>query len=584
MDSLHYWYGANNNHLLYIDDSTTVASSTYTGDLEDQASGNYGYHPIGHLRSDIRDSITYISWNEFQKIGRVEKTDRLITFRYNPMGNRVAKYSKPNASNLEKRTYYVRDAQGNAMATYSAWVKNNSGAITWDSFRLSEQHIYGSSRVGMALTDVKLYPAVPKNPHLPDTSHYPIFEGWKRYEIANHLGNVLAVITDRKRGAAASGTAIQWFDADVVASQQYYPFGMLMPGNTSASLRRQYTLGGNDYRYGFNGKEGDDEVKGDDNQQDYGMRCYDPRVSRFLSVDPIAKDYPMLTPYQFASNTPIWAIDLDGLEAYFTNDGTFLRWGDIKGDKAPVIIVTRDYEPFKFINEMIEINNNNPNSTESVAPQYVEKYQTVTSDGNYVDYGTFKSIAATAYSESGYAKDAILGIANVIVNRHKLYKGTGLTKYSQSTWTIKTTLEKMRNNWDDSEYKLENPAAKAFFSKNEVQRNGNELMKAGFEAALNALTGGKDHSEGGQGWHGVDILSNKTWMSDEKYGIDFPKHTLIGLFKDANKSNKVAIPMFEAIKTIEGRKSLDSKIGTAATIFFKPSAAAYKKQPKTGGL
>jgi RHS repeat-associated protein len=314
MDSLHYWYGTNNNRLTYIDDSTTVASATYPSDLEDQASGNYSYHPNGNLWSDVRDSITYISWNQAQKIGRVEKTDRLITFKYDPMQNRVAKYSKPNASTSEKRTYYVRDAQGNVMATYSAWVKNNAGAITWDSVRLTEQHIYGSARVGMALTNVKLYPQVPKNPHLPDTSHYAIFEGWKRYEITNHLGNVLAVITDRKRGGAASGTAIQWFDADVVASQQYYPFGMLMPGNASTSLRRQYTLNGNDYRYGFNGKEGDDEVKGDDNQQDYGMRIYDPRVGRFLSVDPIAREFPMLTPYQFASNRPIDGIDLDGLE------------------------------------------------------------------------------------------------------------------------------------------------------------------------------------------------------------------------------------------------------------------------------
>jgi uncharacterized protein RhaS with RHS repeats len=45
------------------------------------------------------------------------------------------------------------------------------------------------------------------------------------------------------------------------------------------------------------------------------MRIYDPRVGRFLSVDPIAVKYPELTPYQFASNTPIDAIDLDGLEA-----------------------------------------------------------------------------------------------------------------------------------------------------------------------------------------------------------------------------------------------------------------------------
>lgn len=34
-------------------------------------------------------------------------------------------------------------------------------------------------------------------------------------------------------------------------------------------------------------------------------------------MDPLTKSYPELTPYQFASNTPIWAIDLDGLEAYF---------------------------------------------------------------------------------------------------------------------------------------------------------------------------------------------------------------------------------------------------------------------------
>jgi hypothetical protein len=33
-----------------------------------------------------------------------------------------------------------------------------------------------------------------------------------------------------------------------------------------------------------------------------------------LSVDPLTKSYPMLTPYQFASNRPINGIDLDGLE------------------------------------------------------------------------------------------------------------------------------------------------------------------------------------------------------------------------------------------------------------------------------
>jgi hypothetical protein len=33
-----------------------------------------------------------------------------------------------------------------------------------------------------------------------------------------------------------------------------------------------------------------------------------------LSVDPLSPEYPELTPYQFASNSPIWGSDLDGLE------------------------------------------------------------------------------------------------------------------------------------------------------------------------------------------------------------------------------------------------------------------------------
>jgi RHS repeat-associated protein len=104
----------------------------------------------------------------------------------------------------------------------------------------------------------------------------------------------------------------------VVSAQQYYPFGMLMPGG-SAGVRRQYTLGGNDYRYGFNGKEGDDEVKGDDNQQDYGMRISDPRIGRFLSVDPLAGKMPSWSPYCYGMDNPIMMIDPDGQRPFPVN-------------------------------------------------------------------------------------------------------------------------------------------------------------------------------------------------------------------------------------------------------------------------
>jgi RHS repeat-associated protein len=87
----------------------------------------------------------------------------------------------------------------------------------------------------------------------------------------------------------------------------YDGFGMLMPNRSTAS---------EDYRFGFNGKEKDDEVKGSGNQYDYGFRIYNPRLGKFLSVDPLTKDYPFYTPYQFSGNMPIWAIDLDGLEEF----------------------------------------------------------------------------------------------------------------------------------------------------------------------------------------------------------------------------------------------------------------------------
>lgn len=83
------------------------------------------------------------------------------------------------------------------------------------------------------------------------------------------------------------------------------------------------------HRFGFNGKENDNEVNGMGNHQDYGMRVYDTRLGRFLSIDPLTKDYPWYSPYQFAGNKPIWAVDLDGKEefistSYFNVNGNYL--------------------------------------------------------------------------------------------------------------------------------------------------------------------------------------------------------------------------------------------------------------------
>ncbi len=121
------------------------------------------------------------------------------------------------------------------------------------------------------------------------------------------------------------------------SSKNEHPFGMLMPGRSYSSTA---------YKYGFNGKEKDDEVSGTGNQYDYGFRIYNPRIAKFLSVDPLTKSYPLLTPYQFAENCPIQFIDIDGLESGWnlSSIGATLtmQTGDIGNVyRKPVVITSK---------------------------------------------------------------------------------------------------------------------------------------------------------------------------------------------------------------------------------------------------
>ena len=113
----------------------------------------------------------------------------------------------------------------------------------------------------------------------------------------------MATITDKKVGIELGTTGtVEYFEADVATANDYYPGGMTMLG-------RKYSSSSSTYRYGFNGKENDKET----GYQDYGFRLYSI-TGRFISVDPLTKKYPMLSPYQFAGNNPIRYVDLDGLE------------------------------------------------------------------------------------------------------------------------------------------------------------------------------------------------------------------------------------------------------------------------------
>src|SRR5690554_8156567 len=125
-----------------------------------------------------------------------------------------------------------------------------------------DQTLYGSSRIGqeqigeiIASSDLNLVNI--------NTATQNII-GDRYFEMSNHLGNVLEVVSDRKLPVNDGNGNIDYFLADVVSYSDYYPYGMQMPGRNGST---------GDYRYRFQGQAKDDEVKGEGNSINISIQC-----------------------------------------------------------------------------------------------------------------------------------------------------------------------------------------------------------------------------------------------------------------------------------------------------------------------
>ncbi|GAL86848.1 RHS repeat-associated core domain-containing protein [Sporocytophaga myxococcoides] len=291
-------YTRNTNRLRSVSDA--VGNGNYADDIDNQANNNYDYDEIGNLKSDVQEGIATIEWTVSGKISKVTRssgsTKPDLEFKYDALGNRVAKISKPPATKTDASTwttlYYVRDGVGNVMSTYEQ--RKTTSA---QEFFLKDQTLYGINRLGLLDKDKNLTTLTAISNSIFATS-----VGKKLFEASNHLGNILTVFTDRKI-PVVSGQNVLSYTADITSTADYYAFGSLMPG-------RKYTKVV--YRYGFNGKEKDNEFDVDGSDYDFGARMYDSRLGRFLSIDPDATKFAFQSPYTYAQNTPIQAIDKDG--------------------------------------------------------------------------------------------------------------------------------------------------------------------------------------------------------------------------------------------------------------------------------
>jgi len=118
-------------------------------------------------------------------------------------GNRIAKHVYSATGVFEKSTYYVRDASGNVMATYE--IGSEEGEQS-EAYRLIERPIYGSSRVGLDVTEVEWIVATdgmgqPIDEVAPPVTanNYTRELGHKQYEMSNHWGNCASPYASPKR-------------------------------------------------------------------------------------------------------------------------------------------------------------------------------------------------------------------------------------------------------------------------------------------------------------------------------------------------------------------------------------------------
>jgi RHS repeat-associated protein len=239
------------------------------------------------------------------------KSDNFWKGYFNPIAfdcsitleNRIAKHVWKDET-WERSTYYLLDAQGNQVSIY----EHNPDAPTVE-FNLVENNVYGSSRVGSLHREIDLLTTTYSN-------NYSTILGNKNYEFTNHppedgrsLGNVLTVFTDKKIPKDEDNNGkVDGYEIGIFSTADYSPFGVELDGR---SMRPE------GYRYGYQGSEKDDEVKGEGNSYTTNYRQLDPRIGRWMTIDPLSAKFPWQSPYISMDNNPISLNDIKGLS---TND------------------------------------------------------------------------------------------------------------------------------------------------------------------------------------------------------------------------------------------------------------------------
>ena len=214
--------------------------------------------------------------------------------------------------------------------------------------------------------------------------------------------------------------------------------------------------------YKFNGKQFDEET----GLYYYGARYMNPVASLWYGVDPLTETYENISAYIYCHSSPIILLDSDGRGDYYTSNGVLQGKDKFQDNKAYLIASATKDKDGNFINpKLLPVTN-------SVLNQY----------------------ANTVAQESSGDKLESYALASAISNL-AAYKKKSISK------TLQT----------EGIYGYRDGGSSTAYKKN---------AEYSMEAVINALSGGKDYSNGAIRWDGFDLAAR---------GFGHPKPRMSGV-------------------------------------------------------
>jgi len=298
IDNLTYQYvNTNKSNRLY---KITDASNNISG--YEGGGTAIDYDENGNMINMTDKGISAIIYNHLNLPIQLNQNTNITNYYYRSDGTKIKKkYTLVNASGTTViNTEYLDGFQystPNTEPIRKALKETDDSTIS--ALKAGEEEAFSSSEERL------IDPGNPPSVESIILSFFPTPEGYYDfennryiYQYKDHLGNVrISYVKDGSTG-----------DLKIMDRNDYYPFGMsfLKPVGESSV----YDPMAIPYNYKYQGQELQET-----GFYSFKWRNYMPDVGRFFNIDPLAEKYDDYTPYQFSSNQPVHAKELEGLES-----------------------------------------------------------------------------------------------------------------------------------------------------------------------------------------------------------------------------------------------------------------------------